>query len=237
MEISEGVNMLEVPMGPGGEMIYPTVIWDDTDMVLVDTGLPGMLEKIQKAMNTEKLPFEKLNRVVLTHQDLDHTGGVLDILKAKGVEVLAHNEDVPYIQGEKKLVRYNSRFLSTIPEKQRGMMKMAFEHVQPLRVDTALEDGEKLPCCGGITVIHTPGHTPGHICLYHEKSRTLVAGDAMSIVDGKLSGPRKEILDDESFKLALHSLKKLEKCDVRNVVVYHGGLFNDKANERIAELI
>jgi len=35
-----------------------------------------------------------------------------------------------------------------------------------VNVDKTLEDGEELPFCGGITVIHTPGHTPGHICLY-----------------------------------------------------------------------
>ena len=46
-------------------------------------------------------------------------------------------------------------------------------------VDRIVEDGEELPFCGGITVIHTPGHTPGHICLYIGQNKTLIAGDAL----------------------------------------------------------
>ncbi len=52
-----------------------------------------------------------------------------------------------------------------------------------VEVNTNLTDGEELDYGGGITVIQVPGHTPGHLCLYHEKSKSLIAGDA-NIIHG-----------------------------------------------------
>jgi glyoxylase-like metal-dependent hydrolase (beta-lactamase superfamily II) len=101
-------------------------------------------------------------------------------------------------------------------------------------VDTLVHDGQELPFCGGIEVIHTQGHTPGHICLYLKKYKTLVTGDAMNVVDGKLVGPNPVFTFN--MEEALNSLKKLTKYDIETVICYHGGVFTDNPNQRIAEL-
>ena len=100
------------------------------------------------------------------------------------------------------------------------MVKQMFENFVPVDVDTTLADNQELPYCGGITVIHTPGHTPGHLCLYHKNSKTLIVGDAMNIFDGELVGPRKEILREGDYEIAMESLKKLLKYDVKNIISY-----------------
>jgi glyoxylase-like metal-dependent hydrolase (beta-lactamase superfamily II) len=105
-----------------------------------------------------------------------------------------------------------------------------------VKVNKTITDGEELDYCGGIIVIHTPGHTPGHICLYHKKSKTLIVGDAMNVVEGQLIGPNKLSMNDEEEELAINSLKKFEKYDIKNIISYHGGLFNDNPNQRIKEL-
>jgi len=241
MQITEGLSMLEIAMTPREGMIYPTLIWDQNNVILVDTGMgmPGQLQKIQEAIDNEGVPFERLNKVIITHQDLDHTGGLNEILKESKtkIEVLAHRDDKPYIQGEKTLVRLNSNFMNLIPENQRKMTKLMFENYSPVNVNKTLNDNEKLPYCCGLTIIHTPGHTPGHICIYHQKSNTLIAGDAMNVKDGQLVGPRKEILDEKSYNLAINSLKKLQKFDIKNIISYHGGLFNNNPNQKIKELL
>ncbi|MDR3540118.1 MAG: MBL fold metallo-hydrolase [Desulfosporosinus sp.] len=76
-------------------------------------------------------------------------------------------------------------------------------------VDKTVEDGEVLPYCGGITVIFTPGHTPRHICLYLSKSRTLITGDALNVIDGHLVGPKPEYSSD--IDAARKSLKPPER--------------------------
>lgn len=113
-------------------------------------------------------------------------------------------------------------------------MKPVFENPPKANVDKVMADGEELPYNRGTIVIHTPGHTPGHICLYLKQSKTLIAGDAMNVVDGRLIGP----VPQYSFDIdsAVKSLKKLTQYDIETVICYHGGLFKDNANQRIAEL-
>jgi len=241
LKIADGIEMIKLPMNLMGmnRTIYPTRIWDDDSVVLVDAGVTNSLPEIKKAMEDANVPFEKLNKIIVTHQDIDHIGGIKGILdELPEVKVLAHEEDKPYIQGEKKLIRLNSNFmnrLNSLPKEEREKILDMFENVH-VEVNMTLTDGEELTYCGGIIVIHTPGHTPGHICLYHKKTKTLIVGDAMNVVDGQLIGPNKQTMNEEEARIAINSLKKFEKYDIENVISYHGGLFNDNPNQRIKEL-
>lgn len=242
MKIAEGIVMLDITMNLTGadSVIHPTLIWDEDNAILIDAGGPGSIEKIRKAMKEVDVQFDRLNMIIVTHQDIDHIGGIKEIQKQlPEVEVSAHGDDVPYIQGEKRLVRLNSRFMDRInglPVEKREKVMDIFENIH-VNVDRILADGEELDCCGGIRVIHTPGHTPGHICLYHKGSKTLIVGDAMNINDGELLGPKKEIMTDEEGEMAVNSLKKLEDYDVENIICYHGGLFNLNPHKRIVEIL
>lgn len=240
MKIAEGIEMIEIPMKMMGRenTIRPTLIWDDNTVILVDAGMAGTLPVIKKAMENTGVPFERLDKIIVTHQDIDHIGSIKDILnELTEVKVLAHEEDKPYIQGEKKLVRVNANFMeriSDLSEEEQKKVLYIFEN-SSAPVDITLADGEELADCGGIVIIHTPGHTPGHICLYHKATKTLIVGDAMNISEGQLVGTNKLILTEENAKTAADSLKKFEKYDVENVITYHGGLFNDNPNQRIKE--
>ena len=244
MKVADGVEMLDLKMSSGVHetSMHPTLIWDDKNVILVDAGLPGNCIQIRKKIVDSNVLFDKLNRIIITHQDLDHIGSISDILKASPhkIQVLAHKEEKPYIQGDKKLDKMSpeqkkqlNKRLESMPEKQREQMKALFQP-QNVQVDKTVEDGEKLPYCGGIIIIHTGGHTPGHICLYLEKNKTLIAGDIMNIVDGELVGANPQHTMD--MDLAKNSLKKFTKYDIENVITYHGGLFNKDANQKIAEL-
>ena len=247
MRVAPGIEMLELSAvmmnGPGS--LYPTLFWDRKEAVLVDAGLPGMLPQLLEAIKQAGVPQEKLNRIIITHHDLDHIGSLNELQKAltQRVEVLAHAAEAPYIQGERVPIKMSPEMrprmeamMKDMPEEQRlGMMAMmASIRKQNLKVDRRLGDGEELPYCGGIRIIHTPGHTPGHICLYHTASRTLIAGDALFVEDGKLAPAPSFINADNN--LAMESIKKLAGFDITNVVSYHGGLFRDDPNRSIAEI-
>jgi len=242
MKIANGIEMLELEMTMMGResTIYPTLLWDDNTVILVDTGLPVSLVEIKKAMENAGIPFKRLNKIIITHQDIDHIGGIKSILEElPDVEVLAHEEEKPYIQGEKKFVRLNSSFMdriNTFPEEAQKKILDMFKNA-PVKVDKTLIDSQELPDCGGIIIIHTPGHTPGHICLYHKTSKTMIVGDALNVIDGQLAGPNIQLMNEEETEKAINSLKKLEKFDIRNVVSYHGGFFSNKPNERIKDII
>jgi glyoxylase-like metal-dependent hydrolase (beta-lactamase superfamily II) len=244
MPIAANVEALDLPMQLTGapSSVHPTLVWDEEDAVLIDSGFRGQLEQLRAEVEGVGLTLARLTKLIVTHQDIDHIGGIDPLLAEEGdhIEVLAHELDRPYITGEKRLLKADpermaqlAERLTSLPEEQRQAMIDAFENTKA-RVDGTVSDGERLPWCGGITVIHTPGHTPGHICLYLEASRVLVAGDALNVWDGRLVGPSPQSADD--IGQAVASLQKLAPYEIETVVCYHGGPYTGDVNARIAEL-
>lgn len=243
MKIANGVEALELTINLMGRQttIYLTLFWDEESVVLVDTGFPGLEQQIEEAIEKTGVSFEKLNKVILTHQDVDHIGSLPAILVKShhNIEVLAHEAEKPYIQGDKPLIKADfakrSKMLEALPEEQRKKIEAVFTNPPKARVDRTIGDGEELPYCGGIIVIYTPGHTPGHICLYHKPSKTLVTGDALTAENGQLLGPNPSATHnmDEANK----SVKKIAKYEIENVVCYHGGVFKGNAQQQIARLV
>ncbi|QSO47268.1 MBL fold metallo-hydrolase [Alicyclobacillus mengziensis] len=222
-KIGEGIAQLNLSMnfGEHSMVIHPTLLWNDEDVILVDTGFPGMLQSIRSEMEEAGVPFERLTKVILTHQDYDHIGGLPEILTAVGhpIEVLAHEIDTPYIEGEKLLIKHDP---------QRGTPPKA-------KVNTVLQDGDVLPYVGGITVIFTPGHTPGHMSLYHQPSESLITGDATISNEGQLLGPNEAFTPDLS--LAWKSIGKFSQFDIQTAICYHGGTCDHGVNEQIKALV
>jgi glyoxylase-like metal-dependent hydrolase (beta-lactamase superfamily II) len=201
MRITNGVEMLEISaiiMGKK-DVVNPTLIWDNNMSVLIDTGYPGQLPLIREAMMNVNVPLDRLDKIIITHQDIDHIGSLPSILNeySQSIEVLANELEKPYIEGQKMLLRMTPEAIAkaeaNLPEsvssEQRKAFVNALKNPPHAPVNQIVADGEELPFCGGITVINTPGHTPGHISLYHKPSKTLIAADAMIIEDGQLQGP------------------------------------------------
>lgn len=242
MKIENGIYMLEISANIMGatKNINPTLISDKESLILIDTGFPGQLHDIREAVEKEGILFSKLDTVILTHQDIDHIGSISDILKEMPgrIKVLAHEEEKAYINGEKKPVKLAKleAELEHLPDNVKMIyekLKVGFKNSR-VNVDKTLIDGQELPYLGGITVINTPGHTPGHIALYLKKFKVLIAGDILSVKDGLLVKADENInLDNE---LNMKSLKKLTKYDIETVICYHGGIYKDDVNKRIVEL-
>ena len=243
MKIENGIYVLEILSHTNGNptIIYPTLISNNDSLILIDTGFPGVFNQIYDAIEKEGLQFSKLNTIIFTHQDIDHIGNVYDILiKVPGsIKTFSHEEEKVYINGEKtpvKLAKLQSN-LESLPDNMKvayNMLKAGFEKNR-VNIDETLVDGQELPYCGGITVIHTPGHTPGHICLYFKQWKILIAGDIFCVNDGILCRESENLNFDN--ELNVKSIQKLMKYDVEKVICYHGGIYNENVNERIAELV
>ena len=223
MRIANNVDILEV--GGPADAIYFALTWDEDHLVLMDAGHPGQTEAIVGAIADAGFSAERLTHIVITHQDMDHIGCVPDLLKlAPSARVMAHVEEAPYIDGRKtpiKLAEMLEKY-DSLPEDRKAFcdwMKEAYA-ARKTAIDI-LSDGEVLPVCGGIEVIHTPGHTPGHICLFLRESGVLVTGDAINIKDGVPSGPNPQYTFD--LELGLRSMEKALAFPVKAMVTYHGG--------------
>jgi glyoxylase-like metal-dependent hydrolase (beta-lactamase superfamily II) len=241
MHVSDGIAMLDLDWFFMGRLqkIHPTLLFDEQSAILVDVGMPGHLADIQREMEKAGVPFERLKAVILTHHDIDHIGSIQEILAVKQVPVYAHKADKPYIQGDevsyKSTPEFMSRMLADVPDEIRQQMK-SFKPGPPPTAPVAhtAEDGEILPFLGGLTVIFTPGHTPGHISLYHQATKTVITGDATVSENGKLLGPIPGATPN--MPLAFESLKKFSAFDIKKAICYHGGLCTEQVNEQFAKL-
>ncbi|MHB1043938.1 MAG: MBL fold metallo-hydrolase [Eubacteriales bacterium] len=246
MKIADGIEILNLPeiLENGPSVIHPVVLWDNGNVILIDAGLPGQFQQFSDQMAAVGLALEKLSKVIITHHDLDHIGSLRSIVDASKhkVEVLAHEIERPYIQAEIPPVRMTQleARIKNMSDEQRQKFLPLYENLKAnytrfkTDVTRTLSDGEKLPYCGGIEVIFTPGHTEGHISLYVEQSKTLIAGDIMNVENQLLIPAPPFTLVDKV--LASRSLNKLTCYDIKTVICYHGGLCNQDVNGQIAKL-
>jgi glyoxylase-like metal-dependent hydrolase (beta-lactamase superfamily II) len=224
MRIADNAAMLEI--GGNGNFIYPTLTWGNGSLVLIDTGFPGQTDAIAQAIAEEGFSASDLTHIIITHQDMDHIGCALDFLKlAPSAIVLAHEDEAPYIDGRETPIKLKAMLdhYEDLTSDQKAWCDKLNEGVSNRRIPIGktLKDKELLPICSGIETVHTPGHTPGHICLYLKESRTMAGGDALNIEDGKLIGPNP--LHTCDMELGLKSLEKVKAYDVSGFVSYHCG--------------
>lgn len=232
MRLNDDLYLLILPMTMNGQsrLLHLTLILDGAHgPTLVDTGLPERLGAIDAALAEAGLRVQDLKRIIITHQDLDHIGSLHDLVRASGARVLAHATEVPYIDGTLRPVKWTPELLAQIPPDMRAY----FDNYQQTPVDEHLHDGTRLDLAGGVQVIFTPGHTPGHISLYLERSKTLIAGDALLANDGQLMGPNPQPYVTPDLALALQSVQRLAQLDVQTIVCYHGGVVHTNAGGQL----
>jgi glyoxylase-like metal-dependent hydrolase (beta-lactamase superfamily II) len=226
MKVNDDLQVLELPMSIDGHnsVINLSLILDpEKGATLVDTGLPG-----QEDLILSQAP--ELKNIILTHQDLDHVGSLAALKEKNNPKVLASQTETPYIQGDKP------GYKTPPPErlKQMPTFKAMLAAHKSTHIDEQLQDGQRLDLAGGIKVVATPGHTPGHISLYLERTKTLITGDALTSDNGTLHGPMPQATPD--METAKASIQKLAQLDVETIVCYHGGLVTNDANGQLKRL-
>lgn len=232
MKLNDDLYVLPLPIERDGQtmLLNTSLILDAAHgPTLVDTGLPGQHGAVAAALAEAGLQVADLRRIILTHQDIDHVGSLHDLVGTSGARVLAHAVETPFIDGT-----HPPRFATPEMLAQRPELRPIAERFQYTPVDEQLQDGSRLDLAGGVRVVFTPGHTPGHMCLYHERSGTVIAGDSLTADAGQLMGPNPGATPD--MPLAMQSVRKLAELDVRTIVCYHGGVVADDAGGQLRRL-
>ncbi|MBP2631622.1 MAG: metal-dependent hydrolase [Firmicutes bacterium] len=221
--------------------IFPTIIQDENNLILVDCGFPGFVGQIKEAMKQVGVSIQDLTKIIITHHDHDHIGALKEIVSLyPEVEVLCSEKQVPYITGQKKSLRLaqaeeNHKVLNESERvaNQKFMdMILAVQHVTKV---TTVKDGELLPICGGVQIIDTSGHMPGHISVYIPSEKTLIAGDALGIQNGDLCIANPQFVLD--MKMAVRSIEKISHLDVEKVICYHGGEYDKDVKAKFKQII
>ncbi|RYG45566.1 MBL fold metallo-hydrolase [bacterium] len=146
---------------------------------LVDTGPPGVGPWV--ALATMQL-FNDVppKAIVLTHAHFDHASNAKALAEEWNVEVYVHEQERPYVTGQSDYAPGDPTPGGAMSFLSRAFPRKGFDLGD--RVRTFGPNGE-IPTMPGWRAIHTPGHTQGHVSLFRESDRTLIAGDAFTTTD------------------------------------------------------
>ena len=150
-------NIFLVP----GVVANPYILVDSDGLTVIDTGLPGSQKKILAYITSLGKTARDVKRILLTHSDLDHVGGLAALQKLTGARTYASQVEANAIAAGRASRQINPSGISL----RRVMFSLLrpFMKASPFQVDEILVDGQVLPVLGGLRVIETKGHTPGHI--------------------------------------------------------------------------
>jgi len=178
------------------------------ELILIDTGAGWSVENI--IGNIKRLGFDPKNlaKILLTHCHIDHIGGVPEIKKRFGAKIYIHRLDAPPLENGDPVLTAAKWYQTSFP---------------PTPVDVKLNSPEETLMIGGqkIICLHTPGHTPGSICIYLDK-------DGKRILFGQdLHGP---LLEEFGSNIEDYgrSTKKLLALDADILCEGHFGIYKTK---------
>ena len=200
---------------------------EDDGLTLVDTGMPGSTDKIFAALRKEGKNPADIKRL-LTHLHTDHTGNAADIKRQTNARVYAHRADAPLLEkgvsGRPMTLTpgLTNRFIYQLFIKSAGTV------VPPVAVEEKLSDGDVLPVLGGIRVVHTPGHSAGHVALLLQSEGVLIAADLCAHVLGLAYST---LYEDRT--LGQQSILKAAALSFDTAVFGHGGPLHGQANQQL----
>jgi glyoxylase-like metal-dependent hydrolase (beta-lactamase superfamily II) len=210
-----------------GVVANPYILVDPDGLTVVDTGLPGSQKKILAYITSLGKTARDVKRILLTHSDLDHVGGLAALQKLTGAHTYASQVEANAIAAGRASRQINPSGISL----RRVMFSLLrpFMKASPFQVDEILVDSQVLPALGGLRVIETNGHTPGHISFFVPVPGVLFTGDSLVTDENGIHGSRPGLTWDDAR--AREAERKQAALGARIVCPGHGPVIMDAAGK------
>jgi glyoxylase-like metal-dependent hydrolase (beta-lactamase superfamily II) len=235
MTVGPGVSTITLPMPWELETVNVHLVELDEGYLLIDSGIatPECFQALEAALAERKIKWADIRMLFLTHLHPDHIGGSWKILELTGAQLLMHRSEVEYLDlvSRESRAPFFDRAMNDagVPQEMQSRMDLAMRDIRrqfrPHHPHTILEGGERIPVRSGtLEVVWTPGHSPGHLCLYSPEHRYLISGDhILEFITPNIGWhPEHDMLAQYLDSLAL-----LKPYDVELVIPSHGGPFRD----------
>ena len=179
-QVSKHVHSIKIPfelrLGSGktlNRFVYVYLIYAK-QICLIDSGVSGSKDLIFDYIKETGRDPSEIATMVVTHAHPDHIGGALGVQKSTGCVVAAHRDDIPWIEDIE--LQYRERPVPSFHSLVKGSIE----------VGRALKDGDSLELGDDnmLQVVHTPGHSRGHISLIYKNDGVLISGDCVPVAGG-----------------------------------------------------
>jgi glyoxylase-like metal-dependent hydrolase (beta-lactamase superfamily II) len=200
----------------------------DGSVTIVDSGLSKATPRIVAGLAAIGKRPADVTRILLTHVHPDHAGGAGSLAQATGADVETHEADAGFAEAGQFPPKDDKTLSGRLANRLPG------GGIQPIPVARRLRDGELLEVGGGLRIVHTPGHSPGHVSLLHEPTRVLITGDAIFNVLG-LRWPLKMFCSD--FAMTQRTAHVLGELEYDVAAFTHGPEITDGAREKVRRFL
>jgi glyoxylase-like metal-dependent hydrolase (beta-lactamase superfamily II) len=214
MEIAPGVYSMRQSKGFD---VHAFLLDDGDGLSLIDTLFDADAKVVLNEIKAMGKTITDLKRIVLTHAHRSHLGGLAELKRQSGAQVYAHEWEADIIAGERPAQAVSWRPqdpLITYHFQVGNNLNVA--HHPPCTVDHFLRGGEQI---GPVQVVHTPGHSPGHLAFYWPQRRVLFTGDAVVTSPKFMTGWPGFVLNVKQHQA---SLRQLAAFDAEILAVGHG---------------
>jgi len=219
-----------------GGHVHAFLLDNGTDLTLIDTLFDTDARQVIDHVGSIGRTIEDLKRIVLTHGHRSHLGGLAVLKRLSGATVHSHEWEADIIAGERPaqpVTIVPMRPLSTywrVYYLQFGAALGKGKH-PPCPVDSILKDGDTV---GPLRVLHTPGHTPGHLAFWWSEPRVLFAGDAIATYPVFEAGwPAFNLNPTRQYT----SIRRMADLEAEVLAVGHGDPIIAGAAQRVRSLV
>ena len=248
-EVIPGIHQLQLPM-PQSYLEYINVylIQGDNGHLLVDTGWNTVdsFDSLKKQLAEIDVDIKDISQIVVTHIHPDHYGLVGKLRQLSQAKIALHHLEKDKIESRyiniDNLLQKIAHWLHSngVPPDEVTELKAAslgvIKFIAPTLPDVTLNGGETISTGAfNLQVLWTPGHSPGHICLYEPTKKVLLSGDHILPTITPHIGLHPQSSENPLGDF-INSLNTVKKLDVNLVLPGHGNSFTDLAS-RIKKLI
>lgn len=200
---------------------------DDGSVALVDAGRRGAPRRLIASLSEIGKRPADVACILLTHAHIDHAGGTRGLRERTGAPVHVHHNDAATLRDGTRP--------STDPTTRLAPLARVLAMLPPAMpscpVDSVLGEGDVVSVAGGIHVLHTPGHTPGHCSFLHERSGVLITGDAIINLGNRLAYSIGIFCSD--VRQSRQTAERLGDVDYEIAAFAHGPEIRQHARETI----
>jgi glyoxylase-like metal-dependent hydrolase (beta-lactamase superfamily II) len=202
-------------------LVHVYYLVDSEGVTIVDTGGAGSADKILDGLRELGKQPSDVRRIVLTHGHQDHAGSASKLASATGATVHVHGAEAAHVRNGTDYPKLKVRTLFG----RLVLLKRPPTRVEATPEATELTDGDEI---AGLRVVHTPGHSPGHVVLlWPRHGGVLIVGDAAFNVPYLAAAPLYQDLD-----ALWSSLRKVCALEFEIACFGHGKPISSGAAER-----
>jgi glyoxylase-like metal-dependent hydrolase (beta-lactamase superfamily II) len=203
--------------GRAGAHVRAFVLDSGDELLVIDTLFAAHARPIMEQIEAIGRSVKDVKHIILTHGHRSHLGGLAELAALSGAPVYGHEWEADIIAGQRA-----AQPVSWLPHSplqsypfQLGNNLNISKHA-PKAVDHYIHEGDQI---GPLTVVHTPGHSPGHLAFWWDEKKALFVGDAIVTWPRFELGWRGFLLNPTQHK---ESIKRLAEFDTEFMFTGHG---------------